>query len=215
MAVLRLITSSYLVDACTGRSAGFSPFEDAIDVAGRTPVLVDYVRPIGDQAAAGDEVPFEVDSGQLVPGRKRDDQIAMKHRQRAPCHDQTAIRGARECRDGALDLAGVADVHRAYLHPDRRRHGLDRGELAEPGGYGGVPNDSRSRHAWRDLLEQFQPFPARAVFERGKSGGVAARAAPGYRRSRRRPDRGRTRIRSARSGSPVATALHSRCQWPE
>ena len=26
LAVLRLITSSYLVGACTGRSAGFSPF---------------------------------------------------------------------------------------------------------------------------------------------------------------------------------------------
>ena len=30
--------------------------EDAVDVAGRAPVLVDQIRPIGDQAAAGDEV---------------------------------------------------------------------------------------------------------------------------------------------------------------
>ena len=29
--------------------------EDAIDVAGRAPVLVDEIRPIGDQAAGGDE----------------------------------------------------------------------------------------------------------------------------------------------------------------
>ena len=29
--------------------------EDAVDVAGRAPVLVDLIRPIGDQAAAGDE----------------------------------------------------------------------------------------------------------------------------------------------------------------
>ena len=29
--------------------------EDAIDVAGRAPVLVDDIRPIGDQAAVGDE----------------------------------------------------------------------------------------------------------------------------------------------------------------
>jgi hypothetical protein len=32
---------------------------------------------------------------------------------------------------------------------------LDYGELADPGGYGGIPKDRRSRHARRDLLEQF------------------------------------------------------------
>jgi hypothetical protein len=97
--------------------------------------------PIGDQATAGDEVASVVDGGQFVPGRQRDDQIAMSARQRARRHDQAAIRGARECRDGALDLAGVAHVDRAYLHADRRRHGLDYGELANPGGYGGIPKD--------------------------------------------------------------------------
>jgi len=46
--------------------------------------------------------------------------------QRAACgHDQTAIRGSREGRDGALDLAGIALVDRADLHPERRRHGLN------------------------------------------------------------------------------------------
>jgi hypothetical protein len=40
-----------------------------------------------------------------VLGRKRNDQFAMKHRQRAPRHDQAAVRPARD-RDGALDLAG-------------------------------------------------------------------------------------------------------------
>ena len=29
--------------------------EDAVDVAGRAPVLVDEIRPVGDQAAGGDE----------------------------------------------------------------------------------------------------------------------------------------------------------------
>ena len=110
-----------------------------------------------------------------MPGRQRDDQIAMNDRQSAPRHDQAAIRGAREGRDGALDLAGVAHVDRAQLHPERRRHGLDGAELADPGGYGGIPKDRRSRHARRDLLEQLQPFPAHAVFERDKTGGVAAR----------------------------------------
>ena len=35
--------------------------------------------------------------------------------------------------------------------------------------------DRRSRHVGRDLREQFQPFPARAVFGTHEAGGVAAR----------------------------------------
>ena len=38
----------------------------------------------------------------------------------------------------------------------------------------GIPKDRRSRHTRRDLLEQLQPFPAQAVFERHETGGVAA-----------------------------------------
>jgi hypothetical protein len=45
----------------------------------------------------------------------------------------------------------------------------------DPGGYGGIPKDRRSRHARRDLLEQIQPFPAQAIFILDKAGGVAAR----------------------------------------
>ena len=89
----------------------------------------------------------------------------MNERQRAPCHDQAAIRRAREGRDGALDLAGVAHVDRAHLYSERRRHGLDGAELADPLGYGGIAKDRHARHAGRDLFEQLQPFPAHAVFE--------------------------------------------------
>jgi hypothetical protein len=149
--------------------------QDAVDVAGRAPILVDDIRPIGGQAADGDEGAFEVDRGQFVLGRQRDDQVAMNERQRARGHDQTAIRGAREGRDGALDLAGVAH-DRNYFHAERRRYGLDCGELADPGSHGGIPNDCRSRHARRNLLEQLQPFSAQAVFEQKEAGGVATRA---------------------------------------
>jgi len=45
-----------------------------------------------------------------VPGCQRDDQTAIKRPGRARCHNQTAIRHAREGRNGALDLAGVAQV---------------------------------------------------------------------------------------------------------
>ena len=99
----------------------------------------------------------------------------MNGRQRARRHDQAAIRYARKCRDVALDLTGVAHVDRSYLDPKRRRHGLDGAELANPDGYGGVPDDCYPLYSRRDLLEQLQPFPADAEFERDEPGGVAAR----------------------------------------
>ena len=83
---------------------------------------------------------------------------------RCDCHDQTAIPVAREGRDGALDLAGVAHIDGAHLHPERWRHRLDDTELGGAGGYGGIPKDRHSRHARRDFFEEFQPFPAQAVF---------------------------------------------------
>ena len=57
----------------------------------------------------------------------------------------------------SISLA-VAHVDRAQLHSERRRRGLDRAELSDLGGYGGIPNDRRSCHARRNLLEQLQPF---------------------------------------------------------
>jgi len=39
-------------------------------------------------------------------------------------------------------------------HSKRRRHGLDCGELTEPGGDGGVPNDGHACHSRHDLFEQ-------------------------------------------------------------
>src|SRR5262245_60946091 len=100
----------------------------------------------------------------------------MKRHPVATRHDQTAIRGARESRDGALDLTGVAHIDRGYLHPERRRQGLDDAELGGTAWYGGIPKDRHTHHARRDLLEQFQPFPADAVFEIHETGDVATGA---------------------------------------
>ena len=44
--------------------------EDAIDIAGRAAVLVDVIRPIGDQAAVGDEESVRSRLRALVPGRQ-------------------------------------------------------------------------------------------------------------------------------------------------
>src|SRR5215510_5492167 len=87
---------------------GLFTFKDAIDVACRAAVLVEEIRPIGDQATLGDEVAFVIDRRQLVVGREADDQRAMNLRQPARRHDEAAIRSACESSDGALDLGSVA-----------------------------------------------------------------------------------------------------------
>src|ERR1700758_3863162 len=52
-------------------------FEDAIDVTGRAPVLIDGIRAVGDQAACSDEEAVGVDGGQTGSRRKGNDHVAM------------------------------------------------------------------------------------------------------------------------------------------
>ena len=51
LAVLRLITSSKLGRRLHRQVGRLLALENAIDIAGRASVLVDRIRPIGDQAA--------------------------------------------------------------------------------------------------------------------------------------------------------------------
>jgi hypothetical protein len=81
--------------------------QDAIDVTGRTPELVKEIGSVGDQAASGGEEASGVDGGQLMPGRERDDQVAMTQRQWTPRHDQGFMGRPHECSDGRFDLAGT------------------------------------------------------------------------------------------------------------
>ena len=98
-----------------------------------------------------------------------------------------AVAGACEVGEVALDLTGFAYVDRDQLYAEPRRYRLNDGELADPGGHGGIPKHCRPRDIWCDLLEQLQPFRAQAVFELHKAGGVAAwpRQAPDEARSDR------------------------------
>src|SRR5260370_31181297 len=124
--------------------------EDAINVARGAPVRVGRVGRVGDEAAGADEVAAGVDRRQRGPGRERDDQIAMKHRYRAPQYDETAVRGAREFHDRGLDLERVSLADRAQLYPARRCRGLEYAELPNSCGYGGIAKDRHPRHAGRD-----------------------------------------------------------------
>ena len=101
-------------------------------------------------------------------------------------------------------------IDRVHLHPERRRHGLDGAELADRRRVWRVPKDRYSCHARRNLLEQFQPFPAEAVFEREETGGVAARPREALDEAGAdRIDR-RSGTRPARCGSPAAMAPRPR-----
>ena len=55
LAVLRLIDQLVLGRRLHRQVGRLLALEDAIDVAGRAPELVDQIGPIGDQAAVGDE----------------------------------------------------------------------------------------------------------------------------------------------------------------
>ena len=147
--------------------------ENTVDVFGRTPILVDRIGSIRDQAAATDEVAIGVNGGQSVLRCKGNDHIAMKCSS-THCHHQPAIGGAREGRDLALHFREVERIDRAQFHTERRRYGLDHRKLTDPGASRGIPNDCRSRHVRRDLLEQFHPFCGEAVLKLGKACNVAA-----------------------------------------
>ena len=135
LAVLRF-SASRTLRRLHRQVGGLLTFEDAISVAARAVKLIDCIGTVGDQAAARNEEAFVVDCGQFVPGRKHHDQIAMTHGQRTRGHDQAAVRSVRKGCEGALDLAGIANVDRAYHYPDRRRDRLDGAELTDPGSYG-------------------------------------------------------------------------------
>ena len=53
------------------------PHEDAIDIGGGTPELINDIRPVRDQTTMRVEGPKAIDRGQAVPGRKRDEQVAV------------------------------------------------------------------------------------------------------------------------------------------
>src|SRR5262249_46086044 len=81
-----------------------------------------------------------IDRRQFVSGSKHDDETTVRYSKRAGCQDQTAIAGACEGDDAALDLTGVAHVDWSDVHLERRSHRLDDAELADPGGHCGIAN---------------------------------------------------------------------------
>src|SRR5262249_6780916 len=127
--------------------------EDTVDVTGGAAEGIDRVGAIGDQPAVHDEVAVSINRGQPMPGRERNYQLAMHRPCRGTRHNQAAIRLAREYRDGALDLAGIADIDGFHLNPERRRHALDGAELTNSNGQSGIPKDSHPLCYWRSVAK--------------------------------------------------------------
>src|SRR5262249_60302252 len=94
--------------------------ENAVDVLGRAPELVNKVGPIGHQPAGGGERTLIVDSGQFVLSRELGKSVTIDICQWARRDNQAASRGRREFQDGALDLSGITQVDLRHLHPETR-----------------------------------------------------------------------------------------------
>jgi hypothetical protein len=75
------------------QAGGLLALEDAVDIAGGAPVLVEEIRPVGDQPAGCDEVTLEIDRREFVAGRQANDQIAMNKGQWTAGDNQAPIRG--------------------------------------------------------------------------------------------------------------------------
>src|SRR5262245_49678522 len=94
LAVLRLITNSYLVGFWHRQVGRLLALEDAVDIACRAAVEAGHIHPVGHQAAGGDKMTVGIDRGQLVSRRQRDDVVALHAGRCANRHDQPAVRGS-------------------------------------------------------------------------------------------------------------------------
>src|SRR5215510_5743987 len=86
----------------------FLALEDAVDIAGRGPILTYDIGSIADEAATFDVVAERIDRGQPVADHERVDPFAMDICRRAGGHNHTTVRHSCELGDGALEFAITA-----------------------------------------------------------------------------------------------------------
>src|SRR5271165_2772991 len=149
--------------------------ENAIDITGRAPKLVDAIGPVENQPAAVDIVPVTIHGRKSVPGCQLDDKVAMHRHASAGRYDQTSISGIYESRHRALDLTAAARVDGADLYAQRLRRGLYGSKLRHRGGIVRKAKNSRPPYVRLDLFEKLQPFRREAVLKKHEASGVAAR----------------------------------------
>ena len=104
---------------------------------------------------------------------QRNNKITVDEARSASRHNHAAQRGADEGRDGSFDFVGAPNIDRTQVHPERSCNGLNCGSLADPIRYGGISDYGYSLYCRRNLLQQFQPLCAQAVFELREAGCTA------------------------------------------
>src|SRR5262245_25412124 len=90
-----------------GKLARLFALEDAIDIGCRSPIRIDLVNSVGQQAAEFSEGSARIDSRETGAGCQRYDLCTMDVRKGIRHHDQAAIRRAGLCGNGRLERACV------------------------------------------------------------------------------------------------------------
>ena len=80
-----------------------------------------------------------------------------------------------EIPDRAFHCGEVARINGTQVDAERRRNGLNGSKFTDAGEFARIANDRYTRDVRRDLLEEFQPFPADTVFKQQEAGRVTAR----------------------------------------
>ena len=150
--------------------SGFCAFEDAINVVCSAPELVEEIRTVRHQPAAGDEITVRINRGQLVAARQCGDEAAVPDRHAADRDDEFAAGYAPERRDATFDFGLIAHSDRPQVQLQRRRCDLHGRPHPDPGRVALLAQDADAGHVGRDFLQQLKPFDAQFVFERCKAG---------------------------------------------
>jgi hypothetical protein len=103
------IDHQLMLGRCLHRQvAGFLPFEDAVNVRRCPQALLDRIEAIGNQAATCGIVTVRIDRRQTQPGSSANNLFAVAQIGRVRHDDETAVWFPRQCREGALDVGGIA-----------------------------------------------------------------------------------------------------------
>src|SRR5262249_17187453 len=161
--------------------------EDAINVVCCATVLIEYVGAVGDEAPAFGKQRPGVYGRKPVAVREFDDTFAMPEDWEVCRGDETAIRPPCKVSYAPLEVINGPHIDPNDIHAQSGRRGVNNAELGSAGGRCGIPKRGHTGYGRCDLLEQFQPFRADAVFEIHEPGDVAAR--PRKRLDKARADR--------------------------
>jgi hypothetical protein len=132
-AVLRLITSSYLVGGLHRQVCRLFAPQDAINVPGRAPKIIEQVISVGQQPAAFSEEVERIDGRKTVASSKRYDVRAMDVHEGIRHHQKAAIRLAGMCGNDGFEPGRVANRRCDRLRCEGGGGGFE-------GGLGNIPH---------------------------------------------------------------------------